>query len=96
MLFLLQTSCNIYIQSENAFIDQCVCETRFIFFRVANLSQDQCREAMFEFVAANCCYGKGCAEDMDMTDVSPSTALHVSTGTYISRGGGTKNLFTCG
>ena len=46
-------------------------------YRVANLSQEECREALLHFVAENCCYGKGPAEKMVMEEIKPSTALHV-------------------
>ncbi len=42
------------------------------------MTETQCREALLAFVAENCCYGKKAAEDMKITEVQPTTALHVS------------------
>ena len=50
----------------------------FPVFSVANLDEAQCREAVLEYVAQHCCYGKGCAEKHVANQIEPSTALRVS------------------
>lgn len=44
----------------------------------ANISRTEAREALLQYVAENCCYGKGAAQKMEMVRVVPSNALHVS------------------
>ena len=57
---------------------------RYFHFSVTNLKEQECREALLAFVGEHCCYGKGCAEDMNILKIQPSTALHVSLGTSIN------------
>ena len=47
------------------------------FFRVAELTQEQCREAMIEYAASNCCYGSKPAKEHEIKGITASTALHV-------------------
>lgn len=44
----------------------------------ANISAEEAREAMLQHVSEHCCYGKKAAEDMNMQDICPSNAFHVS------------------
>ena len=46
--------------------------------RAANITVEEARAALLEYVADNCCYGKGAAEQMQMLNISPSNAFHVS------------------
>jgi len=46
--------------------------------RATAISEDQARDALLAFVAENCCYGKKAAEDMEIKDITPSSAYHVS------------------
>ena len=50
----------------------------FIFSNVAQLSEDQVRDALTKHVSQNCCYGKGAARGMTIKRITPSSALHVS------------------
>ncbi|XP_064632711.1 protein SSUH2 homolog [Lineus longissimus] len=43
---------------------------------VANLKEEQCREAMLGLVAEKCCWGKKAAEGMTFNKITGSTALH--------------------
>lgn len=47
-------------------------------FSAAKITSDEVREAVLEFVAEHCCYGKGAAEKMIFNQILPSNALHVS------------------
>ena len=53
----------------NAFVEHC---------RATSITEEQARDALLAFVAENCCYGKGAAKDMDIKDITPSSAYHVS------------------
>ena len=46
--------------------------------RATAISEDQARDALLAFVAENCCYGKKAAEDMEIKEIMPSSAYHVS------------------
>lgn len=50
----------------------------FSFWRSADITEEEAREALLEFVAQNKCYGKGAAEKMQMNNIAPRNALHVS------------------
>ncbi|XP_064633158.1 protein SSUH2 homolog isoform X2 [Lineus longissimus] len=52
------------------------------FAHVANLNQDEAREAMLAKVAENCCWGKKAAKDMTIAQIDGSTALHYILETY--------------
>ena len=43
------------------------------------MREEEAREALLEFVAENCCYGRGAAEELKFTDLRHSSAFHVST-----------------
>jgi len=47
--------------------------------RATSISEEEARDALLAFVGEHCCYGKGAAEDMDIKDINPSSAYHVST-----------------
>ena len=49
-----------------------------VFSNVQQLSEEDVREALLEFVASNCCYGKGAAREMNITQVLATNAFHVS------------------
>jgi len=46
------------------------------FDSVADLSETEARDALLQFVAENCCFGSGCAQDSVLSSIQPSTALH--------------------
>ena len=48
------------------------------FFRAADITEEEARTALLEYVAEHYCYGKGAAEKMQIRNVRPSNALHVS------------------
>ncbi|CAH1803108.1 unnamed protein product, partial [Owenia fusiformis] len=52
------------------------------FDSVANLSEEQVREAMMNFVAEHCCYGKSPAKEMAIQNIAPSSALHYTLETF--------------
>lgn len=45
---------------------------------MANLNEEDCRNAMVQFVSENCCYGTAPAKEMTISNVVGLTALHVS------------------
>ena len=51
---------------------------KFSCCRATAISEDEARDALLAFVAENCCYGKKAAEDMEIKDITPSSAYHVS------------------
>ena len=51
---------------------------KYKYCSAANISRTQAREALLEFVAENCCFGKEAAQKMQMNRVVPSNAMHVS------------------
>lgn len=52
------------------------------FGSAAIISQEQAREALLAFVAANCCYGSGTAKNMIVKDIMSSGALHYTLETF--------------
>ena len=50
----------------------------FVYNSAAKITSDEVREAVLQFVAEHCCYGKGAAENMIMNVILPSNALHAS------------------
>ena len=42
------------------------------------ISEDEAREALLSEVATHCCYGKGAARELVFTNITPSSAFHVS------------------
>lgn len=46
------------------------------FTQATSISEEEARDALLAFVGEHCCYGKGAAEDMDIKDISPSSAYH--------------------
>ena len=46
--------------------------------RCSDLTEADARDALLEFVAEKCCYGKSAAEDLQIVEVKPSCAFHVS------------------
>lgn len=46
--------------------------------RATAISEEQARDALLAFVAEHCCFGKKAAEDMEIKDITPSSAYHVS------------------
>ena len=50
-------------------------------YRTADISEAESREALLEFVNTKTCWGKGAVEKMDMTNIAPCNALHVSRAT---------------
>lgn len=51
----------------------------FLLIRGAQITDNQAKDALLEFVAQHCCYGKGAAESMDIKDMHHSNAYHVRT-----------------
>ena len=43
------------------------------------MREEEAREALLEFVAENCCYGRDAAEELKFTELRHSSAFHVST-----------------
>ena len=43
------------------------------------IREEEAREALLGFVAENCCYGKGAAQELKFTDLRHTSAFHVST-----------------
>jgi len=48
----------------------------------ASITDEEARAAMLEHVSQHCCYGKGAAEQMTITNITPSNALHVGIISY--------------
>lgn len=48
--------------------------------RIPVISEDDAREALLTEVATHCCYGKGAARRLVITNITPSSAFHVSCG----------------
>jgi len=46
--------------------------------RATAITEEQARDALLAFVAENCCFGKKAAKDMEIKDINPSSAYHVS------------------
>ena len=46
--------------------------------RATAITEQQARDALLAFVSENFCFGKKAARDMDVKDVAPSSAYHVS------------------
>ena len=46
-------------------------------YRSTAITDDQARDAMFQFVSEHCCYGKAPAQEMVIKDIVPSSAYHV-------------------
>jgi len=42
------------------------------------ISEDDAREALLEEVSTHCCYGKGAAQQLVFTNITASSAFHVS------------------
>ena len=45
---------------------------------MANLTEEDCKDAILQFANENCCFGTKPAKDMSITRVDGVTALHVS------------------
>ena len=50
----------------------------FIFSRTPNVTEEQAREALAQYVSENCCFGSTAAKEMVFTDITHSSAFHVS------------------
>ena len=48
------------------------------------MSEEEARNALLSYVAEHCCFGKGAARDMEIEDVTASSAYHVSHSARIS------------
>ena len=46
--------------------------------RATAVSEEEARDALLSYVAEHCCFGKGAARDMEIEDVTASSAYHVS------------------
>ena len=53
-------------------------------FRATAVSEEEARDALLSYVAEHCCFGKGAARDMEIEDVTASSAYHVSHSARIS------------
>jgi len=42
------------------------------------ITEDQAREALLEYIAAQCCWGKGAAQKLTFKNLQSSTSYHVS------------------
>ena len=55
-----------------------VCKTNTISTQLnSEISEDEARECLVEYVSKKCCYGKSAAKKMKMKDIISSSALHV-------------------
>ncbi|KAF6019655.1 hypothetical protein EB796_022018 [Bugula neritina] len=52
------------------------------FGTAASITDEEARAAMLEHVSQHCCYGKGAAEQMTITNITPSNALHYTLETF--------------
>ena len=52
--------------------------------RATAVSEEEARDALLSYVAEHCCFGKGAARDMEIEDVTASSAYHVSHSARIS------------
>ena len=50
----------------------------FFHRRAAAITDSQAQDALAAFVAEHCCYGKGAATAVEIKDMAPSSAYHVS------------------
>ena len=46
--------------------------------RATAVSEEEARDALLSYVSEHCCFGKGAARDMEIEDVTASSAYHVS------------------
>ncbi|KAL9959449.1 hypothetical protein ACROYT_G032774 [Oculina patagonica] len=53
-----------------------------IFQQATAITEEQARDALLAFVAENCCYGKKAATDMDIKDITPSSAYHYNLASF--------------
>ncbi len=49
----------------------------FCFSSGAAITAEEAQDAMENFVASNCCYGSSPAKEMEIRDITPSSAYHV-------------------
>ncbi|KAK3102359.1 hypothetical protein FSP39_010777 [Pinctada imbricata] len=49
---------------------------------VPSIDEKEAREALLSYVAENCCYGKGAAEDLKYLDLQSSSAFHYTLETF--------------
>ena len=49
---------------------------------VPTITEQEAREALIEFVADHCCYGKGAAQDLNFNDLKSSSAFHYTMESY--------------
>jgi hypothetical protein len=50
---------------------------KFCFSSGASITAEEAQDAMENFVASNCCYGSSPAKEMEIRDITPSSAYHV-------------------
>lgn len=55
------------------------------FTTAANISEEEAREALLQFVAENCCYGDKAAKQMQFDRIDPSNALHYRLETFCEK-----------
>lgn len=53
-------------------------QLEFSLFSITQIDESDAREALLNFVAEKCCYGKAAANELQIMKISPSCALHVS------------------
>lgn len=41
------------------------------------MTEDEARDALLSYVAEHCCFGKDAAKEMEIEDITPSSAYHV-------------------
>jgi len=55
------------------------------FIELAEIKEEECREALLKFVDKNCCYGKGAATEMTFEKITASTAFRYILESYCER-----------
>jgi len=52
------------------------------FTKATAVTEDEARDALLSYVAEHCCFGKGAAKDMEIEDITPSSAYHYNISSF--------------
>ncbi|XP_067937296.1 protein SSUH2 homolog [Watersipora subatra] len=72
----------VVIQTDEFVDDELVEPERMEFGSAANITRTEAREALLNYVAQYCCFGKGAAKELMMLKVVPSNAMHYTLETF--------------
>lgn len=57
---------------------EAACDCVSLTLSIPTISEDAARVALLELAASNCCYGKAAARELIFTNITQSSAFHVS------------------